>query len=194
MAKQSEVFLFDEHTKNTWWVLVLSGVLSVIFGFVAIIWPGITIGVLALLLAVYIGVYGVVDIVIGIKKFSSGFFAAALTTLVGILFLGVSVFLLSNVGSGLAVATLVLVIALSFIVRGLVAIVVAFADPDYRATRWLNVVIGGLSILAGLVIVWYPNAAALAWVWVIGFFALVSGALQIGLGFTAKDYLEKSSK
>lgn len=194
MAKQSEVFLFDEHTKNTWWVLVLSGVLSVIFGFVAIIWPSITIGVLALLLAVYIGVYGVVDIVNGIKKFSSSFFAAALTTLVGLLFLGVSVYLLSNIGSGLAVATLVLVIALSFIVRGLVAIVVAFADPDYRATRWLNVVIGGLSILAGLVVVWYPNAATLAWVWVIGFFALVSGALQIGLGFTAKDYLEKGNK
>lgn len=194
MAKQSEVFVFDEHTKNMWWVLVLSGVLSVIFGFVAIIWPGITIGVLALLLAVYIGIYGVVDIVSGIKKFSSGFLSAALTTVVGLLFLGVSVYLLSNVGSGLAVATLVLVIALSFIVRGVVNIVVAFADPDYKATRWLNVVIGALSILAGLVVVWYPDAATLAWVWVIGFFALVSGALQIGLGFTAKDHLEKGKK
>lgn len=194
MAKQSEVFVFDEQTKNMWWVLVLTGVLSVIFGFVAIIWPSITIGVLALLLAVYIGIYGVVDIVSGIKKFSSGFLPAALTTVVGLLFLGVSVYLLSNVGSGLAIATLVLVIALSFIVRGVVSIVVAFADPDFKATRWLNVVMGALSVLAGLVVVWYPDAATLAWVWVIGFFALVSGALQIGLGFTAKDHFEKGKK
>ena len=86
MAKQSEVFVFDEQTKNMWWVLVLTGVLSVIFGFVAIIWPSITIGVLALLLAVYIGIYGVVDIVSGIKKFSSGFLPAALTTVVGLLY------------------------------------------------------------------------------------------------------------
>ncbi|MEZ6331098.1 MAG: DUF308 domain-containing protein [Candidatus Saccharimonadales bacterium] len=194
MAKQSEVYMFDEHTKNMWWVLVLTGLLSVIFGFVAIIWPGITIGVLALLLAVYIGITGIADIVSGIRKFSTGFFAAALTLLVGLLFLGVSVYLLSNIGSGLAVMTLVLLIALSFIVRGVVAIVVAFADPDYRATRWLNVVVGSLSVLAGLVVAWYPSAATLAWVWVIGFFALVSGAMQIGLGFTAKDHLEKGKK
>lgn len=194
MAKQSEVFAFDDQTKNMWWVMVLSGVLSVIFGFVAIIWPGITVAVLALLLAVYIGVNGVVDIVNGIRKFGAGFLGAALTLLVGLLQLGVSVFLLRNAGSGLAIATLVLLIALSFIVRGVVGIVVAFSDPDYRATRWLNVVLGGLSILAGLVVVWYPGAATLAWVWVIGFFALVSGALQIGLGFTAKDHLEKGKK
>lgn len=194
MAKQSEVFAFDDQTKNLWWVLVLTGVLSVIFGFVAIIWPGLTIGVLALLFAVYLGVTGVVDIVNGVRRFGSGFFAAMLTILVGMLALGVSVYLLRNVGSGLAVATLVLLIALSFIVRGVINIVVAFADPDYRATRWLTVIMGGLSILAGLVIVWYPQAATLAWVWVVGLFALISGALQIGLGFTAKDQLEKAKK
>jgi uncharacterized membrane protein HdeD (DUF308 family) len=194
MAKQSEVFAFDDQTKNMWWVMVLSGVLSVIFGFVAIIWPGITIAVLALLLAVYIGINGVVDIVNGIRKFGASFLSASLTLLVGLLQLGVSVYLLRNVGSGLAIATLVLLIALSFIVRGVVGIVVAFSDPDYRATRWLNVVLGGLSILAGLVVVWYPGAATLAWVWVIGFFALVSGALQIGLGFTAKDHLDNGKK
>lgn len=194
MAKQSEVFAFDEQTKNMWWVLVITGVLSVIFGFVAIIWPGLTIGVLAILFAVYLGVTGIVDIVNGIRRFGSGFFGAMLTVLVGILALGVSVYLLRNVGSGLAVATLVLLIALSFIVRGVIGIVVAFADPDYRATRWINVITGGLSILAGMVIVWYPQAATLAWVWVVGLFALVSGALQIGLGFTAKDHLEKGKK
>lgn len=194
MAKQSEIYAFDEQTKSMWWVLVVTGLLSVIFGFVAIIWPGLTIGVLALLFAVWLGVSGVVDIVNGIRRFTSGVLAAMLMLLIGILQLGVSVYLLRNVGSGLAVATLVLLIALSFIVRGVVGIVISFADPDYRATRWLNVVMGGLSILAGLVIVWYPQAATLAWVWVVGLFALVSGALQIGLGFTAKEHHEKGKK
>jgi len=188
MSKQEEVYIFDEHTKNMWWVLVLTGILSVVFGFVAIIWPAITIGVLALLLAVFIGVTGVADIVNGIKSFSKGFFGAFLSIVVGLLLLGVSVYLLSNVGSGLAITTLVLVIALSFIVRGIVSIVIAFTEPDYKATRWINVTLGVLSVLAGLVVAWYPNAATLAWVWVIGFFAIVSGAMQIGLGLTAKDY------
>jgi uncharacterized membrane protein HdeD (DUF308 family) len=194
MAKQAEVFAFDDQTKNLWWVLVVTGVLSVIFGFVAIIWPGITVGVLALLLAVYIGVQGVVDIVGGIRRFSSGVFAAMLVLLLGLLQLGVAVFLLSNIGSGLAIMTLTLVIALSFIIRGIFLVVVSFTDPDMRAARWLNVVMGALAILAGLVIIWYPGPATLAWVWVVGFFALVSGAIQIALGFSAKEALEKSKK
>lgn len=194
MAKQAEVFAFDDQTKNLWWVLVVTGVLSVIFGFVAIIWPGITVGVLALLLAVYIGVLGVTDIVGGIRRFSSGVFAAVLVLLLGLLQLGVSVFLLSNIGSGLAIMTLTLVIALSFIVRGVFLVVVSFTDPDMRATRWLNVVMGALAILAGLVVIWYPGPATLAWVWVVGFFALVSGAIQIALGFTAKEALDKTKK
>ena len=31
---------------------------------------------------------------------------------------------------------------------------------------------------------------AAAWVWVVGFFALVSGAMEIALGFMAKEALE----
>lgn len=194
MAKTEEMYLFDEDTKNMWWVLVVGGLLSVIFGFVAIIWPGITVGVLALLLAVYIGVAGVFDIVNGIKRLGKNVFNAILTLLLGLLEVGVSVYLLSNVGSGLAIATLALLIAISFIVRGIFLIVLAFGDPDYRGTRWLNVVMGALAIIAGLVVIWWPGAATLAWVWVVGMFAIVAGALQIGLGFSAKEAYDKLKK
>jgi uncharacterized membrane protein HdeD (DUF308 family) len=194
MSKSEDLYLFDEDTKNMWWVLVVGGLLSVIFGFVAIIWPAITVGVLALLLAVYIGVNGVFDIVSGIKKLSTNVLNAVLVLVLGLLQVGVSVYLLSNVGSGLAIATLILLIAISFIVRGILLIVMSFADPDYKATRWLNVVMGALSVLAGLVVVWWPGASTLAWVWVIGMFAIVTGALQIGLGFSARDALNKAKK
>lgn len=195
MAKASEdVYLFDEDTKSMWWVLVVSGLLSVVFGFVAVIWPDITVGVLALLLAVFIGVNGVIDIVNGIKRLGKNVFQAILTLILGALELGVSMYLLSNIGSGLAIATLALLIALSFIVRGIFLIVLAFADEDYKATRWLNVIMGALAVLAGLVVIWYPGAATLAWVWVIGLFAIVAGAIQIGLGFTAKDAYDKENK
>lgn len=194
MSKSDDLYLFDEDTKNMWWVLVVGGLLSVIFGFVAIIWPAITVGVLALLLAVYIGINGVFDIVSGIKKLTTNVLNAVLVLILGVLQVGVSVYLLSNVGSGLAITTLILLIAISFIVRGVLLIVMSFADPDYKATRWLNVVMGAFSILAGLVVVWWPGAATLAWVWVIGMFAIVTGALQIGLGFTARDALNKSKK
>ena len=187
----SDLYQFDDNTKNMWWALVMGGVLSVIFGFVAIIWPGITVGVLALLLAVFIGVLGVLDIVHSVKQFGVNAFKAFLQLVLGLLEVGVGVYLLSNVGSGLAIATLILLLVLSFIVRGVITIVLAFADPDYKATRWLNVGVGALSVIVGLVIAWWPVGGTLAWVWVVGFFAIVAGAIQIALGFTAKEALKK---
>ncbi|MCU0667227.1 MAG: DUF308 domain-containing protein [Patescibacteria group bacterium] len=187
MSKEVKALEFDQDTKNLWWVLVLTGVLSVIFGFVAIIWPQITIGVLALLFAVFIGVNGVVDVVQGVKKLGKSVFAGLLNLLIGFLAIGVSVFLLANVGSGFAIATLVLVISLSFIVRGVLVMVLAFSEPDLHSSRWFGFFVGMLSVLAGLVIAWYPQAGTLAWVWVVGLFALIAGAMQIAVGLTAKD-------
>lgn len=192
MAK-TEVFEFEDHEKSAWWVLVLSGVLSVIFGFVAMIWPNITVGVLALLLAVFIGVLGVTDVIRSVRAFSNGFFSGLLRMLLGLLELGVSVFLLRHTGSGLAIATLALLIAISFITRGVIAIVLAFSADTSSGVRWFNVIMGGLAILAGMVVIWYPGAATLAWVWVVGFFAVVTGAMEIALGFSAKDALKKSN-
>lgn len=186
MAK-TEVYEFEEDDKRAWWTLVVGGIISVLFGFVAIIWPGITVGVLALLLAVYIGVDGVINIVRSVRKFGSSFFSGLLRLVLGLLEVGVSVYLLRHVGSGLAIATLALVIAISFIARGIVGIVLAFDSESSDGVRWFNAIIGALAILAGLVVVWYPGAATVAWVWVVGFFALVAGSMEIALGFMAKD-------
>lgn len=190
MAK-TEVFEFEEVDQRGWWTLVVGGILSVIFGFVAIIWPGLTVGVLALLLAVFIGVYGVLDIVRSFAQFSHGFFSGVLRLILGFLEVGVSVYLLSNVGSGLAIATLALVIAISFIVRGVFGVVLAFDSNASDGVRWVTGIMGALAILAGLVVIWYPGAATLVWVWVIGFFALVSGSMEIALGFAAKHASER---
>ena len=185
MAK-TMVYKFEEDDQRAWWMFVVGGIISVIFGFVAMIWPGITVGVLALLLAVFVGVYGVIDIVRSVKKFEQSFFSGLLRLLLGLLEVGVSVYLLRHVGSGLAIATLALLIAISFITRGVIGIVLAFDAETSSGVRWFNAIIGGLAILAGLVVIWYPGAATLAWVWVIGFFALVNGAMEIALGFAAK--------
>lgn len=190
MAK-TQVFEFEEVDQRAWWTLVVGGVFSVIFGFVAIIWPGITVGVLALLLAVFIGVYGVLDIVRSVRHLNHAFFSGILRLILGLLEVGVSVFLLSNVGDGFAIATLALVIAISFIVRGVFGVVLAFDSGASDGTRWLNGLMGALAILAGLVVIWYPGEATLVWVWVVGFFALVTGAVEIALGFSAKEAQER---
>ena len=190
----TEVYEFEEDDKRTWWTLVVGGIISVMFGFVAMIWPQITVGVLALLLAVFIGVDGVINIMRSVRKFGNNFFSALLRLALGLLEVGVSVYLLRHVGSGLAIATLALLIAISFVTRGVVGIVLAFDSEVSGGVRWFNAIIGALAILAGLVVIWYPGAATLAWVWVVGFFALVSGSMEIALGFMAKEALHGKKK
>jgi uncharacterized membrane protein HdeD (DUF308 family) len=169
MAKTAEVYVFDEDTKNNWWT-------------------GITVGVLALLFAVLIGVMGVIDLMRSVRRFKNGFFAGLLTAVLGLLEIGVSVYLLNRVGTGIPTATLGLIVAISLIVRGIVGIVLAFDSEVSSGTRWLSGIVGAAAILAGLVIVWYPVAGAVAWVWVLGLFALVTGAIEIATGFMLRTH------
>jgi uncharacterized membrane protein HdeD (DUF308 family) len=46
-----------DHVARYWWLLALRGLLAVIFGVLAVIWPGITL----LVLAVFFGAYALVD-------------------------------------------------------------------------------------------------------------------------------------
>jgi len=185
-----QVYVFEEDDKSVWWMFVLAGLVSVVFGFVAVIWPHLTVGVLALLLAVFIGINGVVDLSRSMRKMVHSAFAGMLRALLGLLEVGVSVYLLRHIGSGLAIATLALFIAISFVTRGVIGIVLAYDAKVSDSVRMYHFVTGGLAVLAGLVVAWYPGPATLTWVWVVGFFALVNGAMEIALGFMAKEALE----
>jgi uncharacterized membrane protein HdeD (DUF308 family) len=191
MAKSAEVYEFDGVTSELWWTYVLGGILSVVFGFVAVIWPAITTGVIALLFAVFVGVLGVADVVRSVSAFKNGFMGGFLRMLLGLLEIGVAVYLLNRVGTGIPTATLGLIVAISLIVRGVVGVVLAFDDEVSSSARWLSGIVGAAAILAGLVIVWYPVAGAVAWVWVLGLFAIATGAIEIATGFMAKNASKK---
>lgn len=184
MAKVNEV------AEQPWWALVIEGVVAIMFGFAALLWPGITIGVLALLLAIFIGVFGVFDIIHGVRCLGKSTWNGILHLLLGVLEVGLSVFLLNRVGSGLAIATLILLIALGFLSRGIVAIVLAFTSNLQGSTKWLTVTLGMLSIIAAVIIARYPVPSALTWVWVVGLFALISGPFQIAMGVSLKEKQE----
>ncbi len=181
MSKAEQVF------EQPWWALVVEGIAAIAFGFAAMVWPGITIGVMALLLAIFVGVYGIFDIINGVRTVGKDAWSGILHLALGALEVGISVFLLNRVGSGLAIATLILLIVLGFAARGIVAIVLAFSSGVEGGAKWLTVVMGVLSIICAIIIARYPVPGALTWVWVIGLFALISGPFQIAMGITQKD-------
>jgi uncharacterized membrane protein HdeD (DUF308 family) len=177
--------------RKDWWMPVVLGIASVLFGFAALIWPGLTIGVMAALMAILFAVYGIVDIVVGIKRVKIDTLTGVLTVLLGVLQLGIAVYLFHHRGSGLTIALFVLLIAIGFIVRGVIGVFSAFSSEVSSGWRWVNVILGLLYIIAGIYIINYPVQGSLAFVWVLGLLALITGPLYIALGLELKDSAKK---
>lgn len=170
--------------QDMWWILLLEGLFLLLFGFVAIGWPGLTVVTLVFAFAIYIllsGVLNIVHSIVGTKNHGYWF----LTLIMGIIEVAVGVYALNN--PGLTIAVLVLLIGFTFIVRGVLGIVSAFS-PMYKDThKLLLIVVGVLSVLAGIIILRYPLVGTLAFTWVIGVYALIAGAIMVALSISVKE-------
>lgn len=52
------------------------------------------------------------------------------------------------------------------------------------SSRWLDILSGLLSILAGAIMIWNPVVGALTLVWTIGIWFIMSGILELSFGFS----------
>ena len=175
--------------KQLWGLGIGFGVVSILFGIVALFWPGLTVGLLVILFSVFILVWGVIGIIVSISSTSTDKFWW-LELIFSILAIGLAVYLLRNP----VVAALIWIfsIGLTFLVRGVVDILEGLFDGNRtRGERVLAFILGALGIVAGIITLLYPISAGLAVVWIIGLYALLYGSLLIAFSFRAKAELEK---
>lgn len=170
-----------------WWTLTLRGVLALLFGIAAVFWPGLTIVTLVYLFGAYILVSGVVDLIHGVSsvfKRTSWF----LTLLLGFAELGVGVYMLRH--PHVTFATLILLIGFMLIVRGILEGVAAFSDNLSSTNRTLMIFGSIVAILAGIILLFQPASAGVAFVWILGLYALIVGPILIALSLDLKKLAE----
>ena len=172
---------------RNWWLLVLRGVLSVLFGLAAFFWPGPTLLALVLLFGAYALVDGIFAIVAAITSAdrSSRWWALVLEGIVGILTAVVTV-LWTDIT---ALALLYLIGAWAFL-TGIFEIVAAIRLRKEIEGEWLLALSGLASILFSLFVAVFPGAGALAVVWLIGAYAVLFGILLIALGLRLRSAAE----
>jgi uncharacterized membrane protein HdeD (DUF308 family) len=163
-----------------WWILLVRGLVAMLFGVLAFVWPGLTLASLVLLYGAYCLVDGVVALTGG---FGGGFWRSLLLGAVSI-GAGIATFLYP----GLTALILLYLIAAWAIIRGIIEIGVAIEFRKVLEGEWMLIAAGALSIAFGVLLYLYPGAGALSVVWIIGIYAFVFGALLVALSFRVKSF------
>ena len=171
-------------TRN-WWLVALRGLLAILFGLIAFVWPGVTWLALILLFGVYAIVDGIFAMVSGVirSRYSSRWWVFLLEGLIS-LAAGVIVLLQPEL-AGLA---LVIVIAIWAVLTGILEIVAAIRLRREIRNEWMLGFAGFLSIVLGILMLLQPAAGGLVITLMIGSYALIFGILLVALGFRLRRF------
>jgi uncharacterized membrane protein HdeD (DUF308 family) len=173
---------------TSWWVPALRGAAALIFGILALIWPGLTLLFLVALFAAYAIVSGAAALVGAIRQ--RGVERQWWVLLLwGIVALAAGV--LAMIWPEITALALVLLMGAHALVNGVLEIILAVRLRRRGTGQWLLGAAGVLSMLFGLFVLIFPGAGALALVWLIAAHAIAIGILLLAAGFSLRRYGER---
>ncbi len=176
---------------QNWWALALRGLCAVIFGILAFLWPGVTLGALILLYGAFAMVDGVFSILAAIFKSDESGTPWWALVLVGLL--GIAAAIVTFAWPGITALFLLYLIAFWAIIKGIFEIIAAIRLRKEIEGEWWLALSGLLSVIFGVLLIAQPGTGAVAVVWLIGTYALIYGVSLIVLAFKLKGFKERFS-
>jgi uncharacterized membrane protein HdeD (DUF308 family) len=163
---------------RNWWAILIRGICAIIFGIIAVLMPGVTLGALVLLFAAYMVVDGVFDIIAAVR-------AAARNERWGALIVeGIIDLIAAAIAFFWPLATIfafVILMAAWAIISG-VALAAAALRLHLSHGRWPMLFAGIVSVIWGiLLLIWPIVGAVVVTIW-MGAYALFFGGALIVLG------------
>ena len=169
--------MLDALARN-WWAVALRGVAAIIFGILAISWPDFTVGVLVAFFGAYALVDGIFAIIAAFQGEDRDRWWHVVEGVLGIL-----VGVIAWVYPGLTALSLLYFIAAWALVTGVFEIIAAIRLRRQLTNEWFLILSGILSVLFGILLLFRPRESALALVTVIGIYAIIVGAMLLGLAW-----------
>lgn len=175
---------------DLWWLQVVRGISAIAFGILLLVWPAATIGVVALIFASLFALYGVTDIITGIHGMTKHF-SSILRLILGLLEVGIVVYLFKNAGSGLTLALMGLLMAVQLIVLAIILVGAAFLSDASAGYRWAIGLAGAVTLFVGITVARAPVISIATVIYVLGIFGLIVGPIEIASGFMLKSERNK---
>lgn len=172
---------------NHWWVLLFSGLISIIIGIFAVMQPESAVKILALIFAIWLLVSGLFSIARGFAPGLSGglralsFIGGGLSLILG--FVALRAYFETD-SPLLAGWILAIFIGISFLFRGLSELMAGIEAKGQPGRGWL--IFSGIIVIIGGIIVLTVPLTIVALAWVVGIWLIVMGIFQIISSFTVK--------
>lgn len=178
-----------ETLKRGWWFLVLRGISAVLFGVLAFVWPGITLGALVILFGAYALANGIFTVGLAIRA-PKGTPGTGTLVLLGLL--GIAAGILTFLYPGVTALSLVWVIAFWAIFTGVFEIAAAIQLRKQLSNEWVLILSGILSVVFGGLVIARPNAGALSIIWLIGTYAILYGVMLLTIAIRMKSLVSRA--
>jgi uncharacterized membrane protein HdeD (DUF308 family) len=175
--------MFNLMTQN-WWAVALRGLVAVLFGIAAFMWPGITLWILVALFGAYALVDGIFAV---IEAFRRDVVGERWWALLFEGFAGIAIGILTFSWPRLTAMGLLYLIAFWAIVTGVFEVITAIRMRHEIRGEWMMALIGILSVAFGFLLVAFPLTGALSVVLIIGAYAFATGVLMIAFGFKLRS-------
>jgi uncharacterized membrane protein HdeD (DUF308 family) len=157
--------------------LVFQGVITLLFGVAVVFWPSLSLAILIYLAGAYILVSGVLHVFHGLTKMDMDYHRA-LNALLGVVELGFGIYILRHPKESFSV--FIALVGFILIIRGVIELVSALLNTKATdVVRGISIFSGLFAAVVGIIILDQKAAAGIAFVWLLGLYAIVVGVIEI---------------
>ncbi|MCV7321989.1 HdeD family acid-resistance protein [Mycolicibacterium confluentis] len=160
---------------HLWKTTLISGILALILGVLALAWPGKTIIVAAIFFGAYLLVSGLMQVVFAFSLRISGA-QRALLLISGLASLVLAVLCFLSLQD--SILLLAIWIGIGFVFRGISTTISAISDKTLPARGW-EIFFGVVSLVAGIVMLVWPGLSLVTLFQVVGIWLIVLGVFEI---------------
>ena len=168
-----------------WWLFLLRGIVAIVFGALALVWPGATLVLLTAFIAAYALVDGIVVLMYAfqLRPVFDRWWVLLIQGLISAAF-GVVAF----TNPALSVAYIVIMVSLWMLFASIALFMLARAQRAVGFSSGWSVMGSILSLALAVVAIAYPGLTVAAVVALIAWFALVTGAVQLVVAFRVRSF------